>query len=88
MDLREFMQRADDLIDQLEPRIDPKQAGLVRDVAHGGDWDEAVDNLIATLRNHQVSISATERAELEALVAFMKWPDSCLAGLSVESPRS
>jgi hypothetical protein len=86
MDLHEFMHRADSLIERLGPRIDARQAGFIRDNAHGGDWDEAIDNLIATLTKNQVPITTAEHAELFALLAFMKRPDSPLDGLAVTAP--
>jgi hypothetical protein len=86
MDLHEFMQRADDLINLLGPRIDGKQAGFIRENARAGDWDEAIDNLIATLRNRNVPINLAEKAQLRGLVEFMNWPDSALHGLTVTTP--
>jgi hypothetical protein len=82
----EFMQRADDLIDRLAPRLDPQQASFIRNDAYVGEWDEAIDNLIATLVKRDVPITAAEKQDLLALTSFMKWPDSKLDGLNVASP--
>jgi hypothetical protein len=41
---------------------DPKHAGFIRELAYVGEWDEAIDNLIATLRNNQISIATSQKA--------------------------
>jgi hypothetical protein len=85
MNLDEFMQRADGLIDRLEPRLDPQQASFIRNDAYVGEWGEAFDNLIATLVKRDVPITAVEKQELLALTSFMKWPDSKLDAVNVTS---
>jgi hypothetical protein len=86
MDFDEFTRRADDIIGKLAPRIDHQQADFVRDDAYGGDWDLAFDNLIAALANHHTPITASEKADLQSLTSFMKWPDTKLDGLTVAAP--
>jgi hypothetical protein len=86
MNRDEFMRRADELIDRLTPRLDPQQSSFIRNDAYVGEWDEAIDNLIATLVKHNVPITVTEKQDLLALTSFMRWPDSRLDGVNVAFP--
>src|SRR3954468_6721863 len=86
MDFAEFTQRADDLINRLAPRIDQQEAGLIRSDAYGGDWDEAIDNLIAALAHDHVLITPSERTDLLDLFEYMKWSDTKLDRLTITEP--
>lgn len=86
MDLRKFMQTARDLIARLAPRLDQQQAEFIRQDAHAGEWDLAIDNLLATLKKHQVPITPTDKADLHSLLAYLAWPDTKLDGLTLTDP--
>jgi thioredoxin-like negative regulator of GroEL len=86
MDFAEFTQRADNLINRLTPRIDQQEARLIRSDAYGGDWDEAIDNLIAALAPDHVLITPSERTDLLDLFEYMKLSDTKLDGLTITAP--
>jgi hypothetical protein len=86
MDLREFMQTARDLIARLAPHLDQQQAEFIRQDAHAGEWDLAIDNLLATLKKHQVPITPADKADLHSLLSYMTWPDTRLDGLTIIDP--
>jgi|GEM_PF-2673578 len=83
MELVEFIHLVDDLVDRLGPRLDPEQAELVRSHAAGGDWDEAVDLLVATLVVRHNPVTAAERAELARLLHHLGEPAARLDGLTI-----
>lgn len=83
MELREFMDLADRLIDQLAPRLDPQQVGYIREDARGGDWDEALDLLVATLDKRRSPITPAERDTLRQLVERCGWSTERLDNLNV-----
>jgi hypothetical protein len=83
MELIEFMNAADALIERLAPRIDPQQAKLMRRTAYAGEWGETIDELIATLLARRTPVTPDERDELLRLLAYMKEPADRIDGLVV-----
>src|SRR2546430_5888333 len=49
-----------------------QQASFIRNDAYVGEWDEAIDNLIATLVKRNVPITVIEKQDLLALTSFMR----------------
>src|SRR3954471_8460864 len=86
MDLREFMQTARDLITRLAPHLDQQQDEFIRSDAHAGKWYLAIDNLLATLKKHQIPITPADKADLHSLLSYMTWPDTKLDGLTITDP--
>lgn len=56
----------------------------MRSMADGGEWQELVDLLIASLILTQVPVTADERNELKLLAEAMDLPTGPLAGLNVQ----
>lgn len=71
------------LCTRLAPHIDPRQAEFIRQDANAGEWDLAIDNLLATLKKHQIPITPADSADLHYLLSHMTWPDTKLDGISV-----
>ena len=56
----------------------------MRSMAGGGEWQELVDLLIASLALTQAPVTADERDELRSLAEAMDLPTGPLAGLNVQ----
>ena len=56
----------------------------MRSMADGGEWQELVDLLIASLTLTQAPITTDERDELRSLAEAMDLPTGPLAGLNVQ----
>ncbi len=54
-------------------------------MAEGGEWQELVDILIASLALTQAPVTRDERDELNSLLEAMDMPTIALAGLNVQS---
>ena len=55
----------------------------MRSMAYGGEWQELVDFLIASLAMTQAPVTPGERDELRTLAEAMDLPTDQLAGLNV-----
>jgi hypothetical protein len=53
-------------------------------MAEGGEWQELVDVLLASLTTTQAPVTADERDELRSLAEAMDLPADQLAGLNVQ----
>jgi hypothetical protein len=60
-----------------------RTAGL-RSLADGGEWQELVDVLIASLAMTQTRVTSSECDELKSLAEAMDLPTDQLAGLNVQ----
>jgi hypothetical protein len=85
MELSEFIHLVDDVVTRLGPRLDPEQAQLIREHCEAGDWDEAVDLLVATLVKRQNPVTPAERADLVRILEDLNEPTSRLDGVNVSS---
>jgi len=56
----------------------------MRSMAEGGEWQEMVDVLLASLTMTQAPVTADERDELRSLSEAMDLPADQLAGLNVQ----
>jgi hypothetical protein len=81
----EFIHLVDDIIGRLGPRLDPEQALMIRGHSEAGDWDEAVDLLVATLVKRQNPITLAERADLVRILEDLNEPTSRLDEVNVSS---
>jgi hypothetical protein len=62
----------------------PEDLDGMRSMADGGEWQELVDLLIASLTLTQAPVTADERDELRSLAEAMDLPTDPLAGLNVQ----
>ena len=83
MELTEFIHLVDDIIGRLGPRLDPEQAEVIRGHSEVGDWDEAVDLLVATLVKDQNPITPVERADLVRILEDLNEPIARLDGVNM-----
>ena len=56
------------LVDGLTPRVDRSFLQFLRSSAGAGEWDLAIDSLIASLNHHSVPLSPREFEDLSRLV--------------------
>jgi type VI protein secretion system component VasF len=85
MNESEVIERAETLPDRYANRVRPQDLDGMRSMVDGGEWQELVDLLIASLRLTQAPVTADERAELRSLVKAMDLPADALTELNVES---
>jgi hypothetical protein len=71
MDDYELAERAHALPGRFADRLDPADLAAVREYAEVGEWGEEVDLLLACLSAARRPVTASERAELIALLEAM-----------------
>ncbi|MGD0066212.1 MAG: hypothetical protein ABSB76_22545 [Streptosporangiaceae bacterium] len=54
-------------------------------MAEGGEWQELVDVLLASLTMTQAPVTAAERDELRSLAEALELPTDQLTGLNVQA---
>jgi hypothetical protein len=79
----EVIERVETLPDRYADRVRPQDLDGMRSMADGGEWQELVDVLIASLAMTQAVVTSGERDELKALAEAMDLPTDQLAGLNV-----
>jgi hypothetical protein len=79
----EIIERAEALPDRYANRVRPQDLDGMRSMADGGEWQELVDVLIASLAMTQAPVTSGERDELRTLAEAMDLPTDQLAGLNV-----
>ncbi len=84
MNEAEVIERAEALPDRFADRVRPQDLDGLRSMADGGEWQELVDLLIASLTLTQAPITADERDELRSLAEAMDLPTGPLTGLNVQ----
>lgn len=84
MNESEVIERAETLPDRYANRVRPQDLDGMQSMADGGEWQELVDLVIASLRLTQAPVTAGERDELRSLAEAMDLPADPLAGLNVE----
>jgi hypothetical protein len=79
----EVIERAETLPGRYADRVRPQDLDGMRSMADGGEWQELVDLLIASLAMTQALVTSCERDELRTLAEAMDLPADQLAGLNV-----
>jgi hypothetical protein len=80
----EVIERTATLADRYADRVPPHDLDGMRSMAEGGEWQELVDLLIASLTVTQAPITGAERDELRSLLEAMDMPPGPLAGLNAQ----
>jgi hypothetical protein len=80
----EVIERVEALPDRYAGRVRPQDLYGMRSMADGGEWQELVDVLIASLAMTQARVTSSERDELKSLAEAMDLPTDQLAGLNVQ----
>jgi hypothetical protein len=81
----EVIERVEALPDRYANRVRPQDLDGMRSMADGGEWQELVDLLIASLMVTRAPVTRGERDELESLMEAMDLPVDSLAELNVQS---
>ncbi len=81
----EVIERAEALPGRFADRVRPQDLDGLRSMADGGEWQELVDLLIASLAMTQAPVTSGERDELRTLAEAMDLPTDQLAELNVQS---
>jgi hypothetical protein len=81
----EVIEHTEALPDRYANRVRPEDLDGMRSMAEGGEWQELVDILIASLALTQASVTQDERDELNSLLEAMDMPTNALAGLNIQS---
>lgn len=84
MNEAEVIERAETLPGRYADRVRPQDLEGMRSMADGGEWQELVDLLIASLAMTQAPVTSGERDELRTLAEAMDLPTDQLAGLNVQ----
>ena len=84
MNESEVIEHTEALPDHYANRVRPEDLAGMRSMAGGGEWQELVDLLIASLALTQAPVTAGERDELRSLAEAMDLPTGPLAGLNVQ----
>jgi hypothetical protein len=80
----EVIERAEALPGRFADRVRPQDLDGLRSMADGGEWQELVDLLIASLAMTQAPVTSGERDELRTLAEAMDLPTDQLAELNVQ----
>ncbi len=83
MNEADIIQRVEALPDRYANRVRPQDLDGMRSMADGGEWQELVDLLIASLSSTRAPVTADERNELRSLAEAMNLPADQLAELHV-----
>jgi hypothetical protein len=79
----DVIQRVEALPDRYADRVRPQDLDGMRSMADGGEWQELMDLLIASLNVTRAPVTAEERNELRSLAQAMDLPADQLAELHV-----
>jgi hypothetical protein len=79
----DVIQRVEALPDRYADRVRPQDLDGMRSMADGGEWQELMDLLIASLNVTRAPVTADERNELRSLAQAMDLPADQLAELHV-----
>jgi len=79
----DVIQRVEALPDRYADRVRPQDLDGMRSMADGGEWQELIDLLIASLNVTRAPVTADERNELRSLAQAMDLPADQLAELHV-----
>ena len=84
MNESEVIEHTATLPDRYANRVPPQDLDGMRSMANGGEWQELVDLLIASLIVTQAPVTPAERDELRSLLEAMDMPGHTVAGLNVQ----
>lgn len=84
MDESEVIEHVEALPDRYANRVRPRDLNGMRSMADGGEWQELVDVLIASLAMTQAPVTSSERDELRSLAEAMDLPAGPLAELNIQ----
>ncbi len=84
MNEAEVIEHTEALPDRYADRVRPEDLNGMRSMADGGEWQELVDLLIASLTLTQSPVTADERDELRSLAEAMDLPSDPLDELNVQ----
>jgi hypothetical protein len=79
----DVIQRVEALPDRYADRVRPQDLDGMRSMADGGEWQDLMDLLIASLNVTRAPVTADERNELRSLAQAMDLPADQLAELHV-----
>src|ERR1700735_82675 len=79
----EVIEHTEALPDHYADRVRPQDLDGMRSMADGGEWQELLDLLIASLNLTRAPVTADERNELRSLAEAMELPADQLAELHV-----
>jgi hypothetical protein len=80
----EVIEHTEMLPDRYANRVLQHDLDGMRSMADGGEWQELVDLLIASLTVTHAPVTTAERDELRSLLEAMDMPTGPLAGLNVQ----
>jgi len=80
----EVIERVEALPDRYAGRVRPQDLDGMRSMADGGEWQELLDVLIASLAMTQARVTSSEGDELKSLAEAMDLPTDQLTGLNVQ----
>ena len=83
MNEADVIRRVEALPDRYADRVRPQDLDGMRSMADGGEWQELLDLLIASLNLTRAPVTADERNELRSLAEAMELPADQLAELHV-----
>jgi hypothetical protein len=80
----EVIEHTEALPNRYANRVRPQDLDGMRSMAEGGEWQELVDLLVASLTVTQAPVTPGERDELRSLLEAMDMPTEPLAGLNLQ----
>jgi hypothetical protein len=80
----EVIERTEALPERYADRVRPEDLDGLRSMAGGGEWQELVELLVASLILTRAPVSTGERDELRSLLEAMDLPAEALAELNLE----
>ena len=83
MDVREFINLADAVIDRLAPEIAEGRAQLIRESAGAGAWEVAIPELVAVLAHEHTPVTPEDRETLLRLLERLGEPTEDIDQLNV-----
>ena len=85
MELTDYVKTMKHLPERYADRLPAQDLDGLRSMARGGEWDELLDLLIATLSGTQAPVTVVERDELAALLHEADMPTDRLDALNIRS---
>lgn len=83
MNESEVIARTQALPELYADRVPPVDLEGLRSMASGGEWQELVDLLVASLSSSHARVTVAERDDLRSLLEAMDMPTSQLSTLNV-----
>lgn len=80
----EVIEHAEALPERYADRVRPEDLDGMRSMVSGGEWQELVELLVASLGLTRARVTAEERNELRSLLEAMDLPGDQVSGLNVD----